>query len=92
MSYSTSTPPRLVVQGIGGLGPKVWAYASTADASADIDTAGYFTNGYDLGMRAGDIVLANLNGIGTTHIVMSASSTGVDLGAGSTVGSTTNAD
>ena len=43
-------------------------------------------------MRAGDVVLANNNNIVTTHVVMTAISTAVDLSAGSTIGSTTNAD
>lgn len=93
MAYSTSNPPKLVTQGVGGNGPKFWAYESTADAAADIDTAGFFTNGYDLGMRAGDLVFANLTKLVTAHTVITASSTGgVDLGTGTTVGSTANSD
>ena len=42
MSYSTSTPPRLTVQGI--VGGKIWYYES-ADAIATVNTSGYFTNG-----------------------------------------------
>lgn len=92
MAYATSNPPQLVSQGLGGSGVSIWTYSSTADASADADTSGFFSNGYDLGMRAGDLVIANLSGLVTSHVVMSASSTGVDLGSGSTAGSTTNSD
>lgn len=55
MAYSTSTPPRLLVAGTGGA-PSLWTYES-ADALADINTAGYITNADDLGMRAGDYIL-----------------------------------
>lgn len=54
MAYSTSNPPRLVQQPIAGL--RQWQYTST-DAVTDVRVSGYFTNGYDLGMRKGDIVL-----------------------------------
>lgn len=54
MAYSTSNPPALISQGIGG-NFGVWAYKST-DAATAVRVSGYFTNGYDLGMRAGDIV------------------------------------
>jgi hypothetical protein len=52
MAYATTNPPILVSQGIGGAG-REWTYAST-DALATVRVSGYFTNGYDLGMRAGD--------------------------------------
>lgn len=53
MAYSTSTPPALVTQAIAG--PRRWLYTS-ADAIATVNTTGYFTNGYTLGMRVGDTV------------------------------------
>lgn len=92
MAYSTSNPPRLVTQGVGGLGSKIWIYESTSDAAAAVDTIGYFTNGYDLGMRAGDIVIANLSQLVSSFTVISAVSTNVDLGTGTTIGSTANSD
>lgn len=55
MPYSTSNPPALIAQGIGGVG-QVWDYRST-DANTDVDTAGYFTNGVDLGMKVGAQVI-----------------------------------
>lgn len=53
MAYSTSNPPKLSAQPIAG--PRLWIYTST-DVSTDVDDAGYFTNGYLLGMRVGDVV------------------------------------
>ena len=38
---------------------KVWQYNS-ADALATVQGAGYFTNGYELGMRVGDIVFVSV--------------------------------
>ena len=53
--YSTSSPPQLVAGGVGG-GPRIWVYSSV-DAVSAVRVSGYFTNGYALGMRKGDIVL-----------------------------------
>lgn len=50
MPYSTSAPPALVAQRIGG-GGQVWFYDSV-DAQTVVDGANYFTNGGDLGMSA----------------------------------------
>lgn len=55
MAYSTSAPPMLIAQNVGG-SFKLWVYRST-DAATDVRVSGYFTNGYALGMRAGDLVL-----------------------------------
>jgi hypothetical protein len=65
MSYSTSTPPRLITQGI--VGGKIWYYES-ADAIADVNTSGYFTNGYKLGMRVGDTVIVRDTSTPTTSL------------------------
>lgn len=56
MTYATSNPPQLVSGTVGGVGAQVWSYRST-DAAADVDTAGYITNGGALGMRVGDVVV-----------------------------------
>lgn len=98
MAYSTSTPPALIA---GGLtyngGPRVWIYTTT-DATATIDTTGYITNGGNLGMRVGDIVLVFISS-GTVTLsmyrVVTVSSTApgaVDLSDGTVVGSNTNTD
>lgn len=98
MAYSTASPPRLT--NVGGLyspagaGGQLWFY-STADTAATVDTTGYITNGYDLGMRVGDLVLVQVTGTGviTTHRVVSVTVNGAaDLGDGTTVGSATNTD
>lgn len=94
MAYSTSNPPGLVYSQVGG-GRKTWVYSST-HVAADIDTASFISNGYDLGMRVGDLVLhipASTDGITTSHRVLTASSSGpIDLGDATTIGSTTNTD
>lgn len=55
MAYATSNPPYLISQGVGS-GRKFWAYSST-DAATVVRVTGYITNGYDLGMRKGDLVM-----------------------------------
>lgn len=55
MAYSTANPPNVLVPSIGAR-PAVWTYQST-NLSTDTLAAGFFSNGSDLGMKAGDIVL-----------------------------------
>ncbi|WP_456389740.1 hypothetical protein [Profundibacter sp.] len=55
MAYSTDNQPSLLSSGIGGAF-QLWFYKST-DAATLVRASGYFTDGYELGMRAGDIVL-----------------------------------
>lgn len=55
MAYSTSNPPKLLVQGVAGEGPSIWTYSST-DAAATVDAANYITDGGSLGMKVGDLV------------------------------------
>lgn len=55
MGYSTSNPPVLVVQSLGGTGPSIWTLTGT-DADTAVDASGYITNGGNLGMAAGDVV------------------------------------
>lgn len=90
MTYATSNPPILISQGIGGA-LKTFKYTST-DGTATVDASGYITNGYDLGLRAGDQVLVLDNDASplalTSHVVSAASSTAVDLSNGVDVGST----
>jgi hypothetical protein len=92
MAYSTSIPPRVWdLFGIGNV-PKVWAYF-TADTAATVDTSGYFTNGYDLGMRDGDLLFLYVTGtkVWTTHTV-TVSGTTVNITDGTVIGSGTNTD
>lgn len=91
MSYSTSSPPRLLVQPIAGR--SLWYYES-ADAAATIDASGYITNGYDLGMRDKDQLIAydTGNSITTWHRVINTSGTTINLSNGTTVGTATDSD
>lgn len=54
MAYSTSTPPFLLIQSVGGR-LRLWGYVS-ADAETAFDDTDYITNADDLGMVTGDIV------------------------------------
>jgi hypothetical protein len=55
MAYATSNPPRVAVPGVGG-GQTIWTYSS-ADAVTSVVGTDYFSNGDDLGMKLGDVVL-----------------------------------
>jgi hypothetical protein len=76
MAYSTSNPPQLIGQGIGGNG-KLWLYKSP-DPETDFDDAGYITNAGVLGMETGDAVIA----IDTTNGLTSMGKVTVSNGAG----------
>lgn len=67
MAYSTSNPPNCIVPRMGSGGSAIWAYRHT-DIHTDVDASGYFTNGDDLGMVVGDVVLVSKSDatIGTT--------------------------
>jgi len=56
MAYVTTNPPQLLVGRFAGTGVSLWTYTS-ADVAADVDAAGYFTNGDALGMKVGDFIL-----------------------------------
>lgn len=92
MAYATTNPPFLFFGGMSGQ-PRVWGYKS-ADAKATVDASGYFTNGYDLGMRDGDLILVydTANKIWSGHTVVNTSGTTIDLGNGTDVGISTNSD
>lgn len=91
MAYVIATSvPHLIAQGIGGTG-KIFQYQSV-DAQADVDAAGYFTDGYDRGMRAQDHVLVVDNDASpiasSLHMVNAASASSVDLNNGVAVTAT----
>ena len=91
MAYSTSNPPRLQSQAL--VGGRVWYYTS-ADATATVDGSGYFTDGYELGMRDGDLLIhydSNLK-VAYMNVVEILTGTTIDLADGTVVGSTTNSD
>lgn len=93
MAYSSTNPPQMVRQAIAGT--RAWAYRSS-DATGTVDAAGYFTNGWDLGMRQHDLVEVTdtVNELISMHRVAAATAgtTTVDLGTGISIGSSANAD
>jgi hypothetical protein len=90
MAYSTSNPPALTFQTIGG-GTQHWTYATT-DTAATVDTANYFTNAAALGMAAGSSVRVLKSDASPKSVqnmtVNTVASTGADLTDGSAVTST----
>lgn len=90
MAYSTSNPPFLIAQGLGGQ-RKLWMYVST-DAATAVRVSGYITNGYALGMRAGDILImvdSDATPIAAqVMIVTSATTSAVDLSDGTAITAT----
>ena len=54
MAYATTNPPKRIGGTLGG--NSLWYYTS-ADDDATVNGASYFTDGVDLGMKVGDIVL-----------------------------------
>lgn len=89
MAYSAATAvPYLVTQPIAGF--RLWVYSSV-DANTLVRVSGYFTDGYNRGMRQGDLILVTDNDaspvITTSHVV-NVTGTTVDLSDGITLGST----
>lgn len=90
MTYAVTNPPRLIEQMITG--SRFWSYES-ADPMATVDGSGYFTNGYVLGMRDGDLIKVYDTGnkIWSMHTVL-VSGTTVNLSDGTVIGSATSSD
>jgi len=96
MAYSTSSPAVLLTQGIGNQVPATW-YISDTVSAASVQVSGYITNGGDLGMKVGDIVVYRETDtdIVSTFVVKTVSSTApgaVDLTNATATGSGTNSD
>ena len=92
MAYSTSNPPILIASPIHkDAGGRIWWYSST-DNLAAVRVAGYFTNGYDLGMRAGDIIFILDNDASpialSVSVVNAATASAVDIADGTALAST----
>lgn len=87
MAYATTNPPALQNQSING--PRQWFYQS-ADSQTDVRVSGYFTNGFELGMKAGDIVFVTDTDTQqqSIHSVLEATATAVDLSDGLAVTNT----
>lgn len=88
MAYATTNPPTLRSQAISG--SREWVYSTTDDIGV-VNTSNYFSNGFDLGMKAGDTVAFTKVTSASNKtpadqailVVMSASSTlGVDTSDG----------
>ena len=95
---SVANPPRALISGIGGgvnstafgqavgkANKTLWLYATSDEATNLRDTA-YFTDGWYLGMRAGDIVLYTCStgssiSIGLGVVASGASTAGTNLGS-----------
>lgn len=86
MAYSTSTAPGKVAQKNGSNGRTIWSYVS-ADSFAVVSAAGYFSNGSDLGMKVGDLVIVTDSGSGATALstVVAVTSGGAASIAGATL-------
>lgn len=90
MAYAVTNPPFKVSQGpiTNSQAMQMWMYSSV-DAVTLVRVAGYFTNGWDLGMRKGDLVFVLDNDAspitGSICWVAAASATSVDLSDGTTI-------
>jgi hypothetical protein len=79
----------------GGGGGGLWFYAST-NATTDISAANFFSDGFYLGMRAGDVVQGvQFTSLGSSVItfmgaIVSVSTAGASLSTGSLMTSTFN--
>lgn len=69
MAYSTDNPPRLAVPAVGTDSPNLWMYSST-DAATVVRVTGYITNGDDLGMKVGDVVIQSSSDASVGHIYL----------------------
>jgi hypothetical protein len=69
MAYSTDNPPRCVVPGIGDGVPSLWMYSST-DAATVVRVTGYISDGDDLGMKVGDVVIQSSSDATVGHIYL----------------------
>lgn len=90
MSYVTTNPPRVLVQGaIGNSTPTIWGYTS-ADAVGTVAGSQYFSNGKDLGMEVNDLVFVvdTATPLISTCRVKTVVAAGVTVSSGTTVGAT----
>jgi hypothetical protein len=79
----------------GGGGGGLWFYSST-NLTTDLTAANFFSDGFYLGMRAGDVVMGNqFSSLGSsvttfTGSIVSVSTAGASLSTGSLITSTFN--
>ena len=82
MAYNSANL-NLMAGGFAG-GPRLWHYNAGGDASTVVRVAGFFTDGYKKGMRAGDILYSVTSSFALSIHVVNASTLGA-LGANDTV-------
>ncbi len=85
MAYSRLTPPSLISARIGTQSGAIWSYSS-ADALGTVAAINYVNNAYELGMRAGDMVLH----VDTTNSVSNMLTVQTGATIGTAVGATTD--
>lgn len=92
MAYVPATAQPMLWAGGIGAGPRLWVYV-TADAATVVRVTNYFTDGYSLGMRDGDIIMCYVSGtkVWNTYTV-TVSGTTVDLSDATALTTTTNSD
>lgn len=79
----------------GGGGGGLWFYSST-NATTDLTASNFFSDGFYLGMRAGDVVIGNqFSSLGSsvttfTGSIVSVSTAGASLSTGTLITSTFN--
>lgn len=92
MAYVPATAQPFLVAGGIGAGPRIWMYV-TADASTVVRVTGYFTDGYTLGMRDGDLIYCYVSGTKVWNAyTVTGSGTTIDLSDATAVTTTTNTD
>lgn len=82
MAYSTTNPPSLIAESIGG-GGSLWLYKS-GDDDATVNGASYVSNAVSLGMEVGDLVMVidTATPKGSFHYVASVSGDAATLAFG----------
>lgn len=92
MAYVPATAQPMLVAGGIGANPRIWMYV-TADTAATIRVAGYFSDGYTLGMRDGDLLFGYVSGTKVWNAyTVTVSGTTVDLSDATATTVTTNSD
>lgn len=70
LASPTVGAPNVAGSSVFAVRPRIWSYMSTADALTTVTASSYFSDGYNRGMRPGDLVVV-VNSTSTT------SSTGI---------------
>lgn len=93
LAVSVAGAPNVAGSSVIAQRPRIWSYLSTADALTTVTASSYFSDGYNRGMRPGDVVMVlnststtSSTGVGVTWAAVTAytsSSGGVNLSTGS---------